>query len=94
MKQFSRLPECVFYVCCGSKCKKSGGKHLYKQLKREVKELRLRPNVQVIKTGCTDRCKMGPVVALMPANEWHFHVTEDKASSLLHAYSAPDRQKV
>jgi NADH:ubiquinone oxidoreductase subunit E len=82
-KGSSHVPNCIFYVCCGSKCKKRGGKHLYKQLKSSVKENRLRRKVQVIKTGCTDNCKRGPVVAVMPRNEWNFEVTEEKAMSLL-----------
>lgn len=38
--------------------------------------------MQVIKTGCTDRCKVGPIVAVMPDNEWHFRVGEEKAMLL------------
>ena len=82
-KDFSHAPECILYACCGSKCKKRGGKHLYKQLKQSVKEKHLKRKVQVIKTGCTDNCKRGPVVAVMPNNEWQFEVSEEKAMSLL-----------
>jgi NADH:ubiquinone oxidoreductase subunit E len=82
-KDYSYAPECVFYVCCGSKCKKRGGKELYKGMKHWVKENRLRRTLQVIKTGCTDNCKRGPVVAVMPKNQWNFDVTEEKALSLL-----------
>jgi len=82
-KEYSQAPGCIFYVCCGSKCKKRGGKHLYKQMKSWVKERRLKRAVQVIKTGCTNNCKHGPVVAVMPKNEWHFGVSEEKAMSLL-----------
>ena len=82
-KDFSHSPECILLACCGSKCKKHGGKHLYKQLKRSVKEKHLKGKVQVIKTGCTDHCKRGPVIAVMPKNEWHFEVNEEKAISLL-----------
>jgi (2Fe-2S) ferredoxin len=77
-----KKPEYILYVCCGSKCKKRGGKHLYKQLKKSAKEKSLRRTIQVIKTGCTDRCKMGPIVAVMPENEWHFHVQEEGAIAL------------
>jgi (2Fe-2S) ferredoxin len=52
-------------------------------LKSSVKEQRLRRKVQIIKTGCTDHCKRGPVVTVMPKNEWNFEVTEEKAMSLL-----------
>ena len=43
----------------------------------------LKRQIQVIKTGCTDNCKRGPVIAVMPMNEWHFDVNEVKAMSLL-----------
>ncbi|MGC3945786.1 MAG: (2Fe-2S) ferredoxin domain-containing protein [Chryseolinea sp.] len=80
-------PECVLYVCCGSKCKKRGGKELYRSLKSEVKSRKLRRSVQVIKTGCTDRCKHGPIVALMPQNEWHLNVDEHGGRQILHEVS-------
>lgn len=76
-------PQCVLYVCCGSKCKKRGGKELYRSLKSEVKKHKLKRSVQVIKTGCTDRCKHGPVLALMPRNEWHFQVDEQRGRLIL-----------
>lgn len=82
-RDFSNRAKCIFYVCCGSKCKKRGGKHLYKQLKHAVKEKHLKRQVQVIKTGCTDNCKRGPVLAVMPKNEWHFEVDEGGAALLL-----------
>jgi len=78
------VPECVLYACCGSKCKKNGGKQLYKTLKAEVKTHHLKRVVQVIKTGCTDRCKHGPVLAVMPQNEWHLRVDEVKGKHILH----------
>lgn len=81
-KDFSHTPECILYVCCGRKCKKRGGKQLYKLLKSSAKEKSLKTTVQVIKTGCTDNCKMGPVVAVMPRNEWHIQLDEEKAMSL------------
>ena len=85
MKHFSRSPECVFYVCCGSKCKKKGGKHLYKFLKSEVKHRHIKRSVQVIKTGCTDRCKAGPIIAVMPKNEWLLEMTEEKAMQVFNS---------
>ena len=80
--------DCVLYTCCGSKCKKKGGKHLYKFLKSEVKLQGFKRTVQVIKTGCTDRCKHGPIIAAMPANEWYFHVDETVALQILKKQTA------
>jgi (2Fe-2S) ferredoxin len=75
-------PDCVLYVCCGSKCKTKGGKQLYKHLKSAVKAKHMKAHVQVIKTGCTDRCKMGPVVAVMPRNKWYLKVSQEMADGL------------
>jgi NADH:ubiquinone oxidoreductase subunit E len=83
MSKDSHKAQCILYVCCGSKCKKRGGKQIYRQLKNSVKEKFLKRNIQVIKTGCTDRCKMGPVITVMPDNEWHFHQDEKKTMLLL-----------
>ena len=44
--------------------------------------------MQVIKTGCTDHCKRGPVVAVMPKNEWHFEVVDEKACRLFEELAA------
>lgn len=63
-------------------------------MKAEVKHRHLKRQVQVIKTGCTDRCKMGPIVAVMPKNEWHLQVSEEKAVDLVNEYSAPRHSKV
>ena len=87
-ENFRHVPACVLYVCCGSKCKKRGGKHLYKQLKSSVKERSLKRTLQVIKTGCTDRCKSGPIVAVMPQNTWYTQMDEEKAASLFEQASA------
>ncbi|MFZ6008921.1 MAG: (2Fe-2S) ferredoxin domain-containing protein [Bacteroidota bacterium] len=82
MKHF-RTPTCVIYVCCGSKCKKNGGKWLFKTLKSHAKASPAKKVIQIIKTGCTDRCKIGPVVAVMPDNNWYFEVSENMALEIL-----------
>jgi (2Fe-2S) ferredoxin len=90
-KNLYRVPECVIYTCCGSKCKKNGGKHLYKHLKSRVKAEHLKGAVQVIKTGCTDRCKLGPVVAVMPENAWYLEVSEEKATEIFNIHARRKR---
>jgi (2Fe-2S) ferredoxin len=81
--------ECILYTCCGSKCKKRGAKQLYKYFKSLVKSQHLRNKVQVIKTGCTDRCKMGPVVAVMPENTWYLEVTDEVAGEIFARHVQP-----
>lgn len=57
---------------------------IYKQLKGAVKQHHLKKRMKVIKTGCTDNCKFGPVIARMPENEWHVGVTEESATVVFH----------
>jgi (2Fe-2S) ferredoxin len=83
------VPECVLYACCASKCKKRGGKQLYRLLKGELKAHRLKRVIQVIKTGCTDRCKHGPVLAVMPQNTWHLNVDELRGKQILYELLKP-----
>lgn len=61
---------------------------MYKQMKNWVKERSLKRRMQVIKTGCTDHCKRGPVVAVMPKNHWHFEVVDEKAFRLFEELAA------
>jgi (2Fe-2S) ferredoxin len=51
-----------------------------------LKEYRLKGSIQVIKTGCTDRCKMAPVVAVMPENEWYLEVSEEQAREIFNQH--------
>jgi (2Fe-2S) ferredoxin len=50
-----------------------------------VKHRHLRKHIEVIKTGCTDRCKAGPVIASMPNNEWHLNMDEQSTALLLNS---------
>lgn len=77
-----RKPANVIYVCNGPKCKKKGGKELRKFFKKLVSHEGL-SDTEVIRTGCTDRCKFAPVVALQPENEWYPCVNEEKAKEII-----------
>ena len=77
-----KQPESIFYVCCGKKCKKRGSKLILSQLKSEVKDRGLKKRIQVIRTGCTDHCKHGPIVTIMPQNEWVTEVDGDKVREI------------
>lgn len=77
-----KQPESIFYVCCGKKCKKRGSKLILSQLKSEVRDRGLKKRIQVIRTGCTDHCKHGPIVTIMPQNEWVTEVDGDKVREI------------
>ncbi|MBX9851958.1 MAG: (2Fe-2S) ferredoxin domain-containing protein [Cytophagaceae bacterium] len=82
MKKNFNIPAKVIYVCCGSKCKKAGGKELKKFFKDRLKSLNMK-EIRVIKTGCTDNCKFAPVVCVQPENRWNFLVDEIKAKEII-----------
>jgi (2Fe-2S) ferredoxin len=82
MSKTKHTPAKILYICTGDKCKKHGSKEISKTLREYAKDHRLE-DVGIIRTHCTDNCKHGPVVCLQPGSEWHFHVDELKAITLL-----------
>lgn len=70
-------PEHIVYVCLGSKCNKHGAKDLYKKMKSLIKKSG-RQDVELIKTECTDRCKMAPVLSIQPQNQWLLNYETDE----------------
>lgn len=80
-KEFKR-PERVIYVCCDSKCKKKGGKEISKMYKQLIKDHKLKEKVALIKTECTDNCKLAPVMSFQPQNQWYVQVSEEEAKAV------------
>lgn len=83
-KEFKK-PDNIVYVCNGPKCKKRGGKELKKFFK-ELAKGESSSEIEVIKTGCTDRCRFAPVVSFQPANEWFPCMNEEKAKEEFKKY--------
>jgi len=82
MSREYQTPKQVIYVCTGSKCKKRGGKDLSKEFRSLCKSCGLKEDVEIIKTDCTDRCKMAPVVCIQPQNLWLYEVSEYKVQNI------------
>lgn len=70
-----RKPEKIIYLCSGSSCKKKGGKDLGKLFSSFIKKSGLKGKVKVIKTKCTDNCKLAAVAAIQPENIWLTNLT-------------------
>lgn len=76
----SGFPEKTIFICDGKKC---GKHHEIRKLCREaIKENGLKHEVELVKMGCTDRCKQAPVVCFQPANAWYTEVTEKQIQQL------------
>ncbi len=70
-------PDHIIYICTGSKCDKKGGKECYKKGKKIIKSSKSK-NVEIIRTECTDRCKLAPVACYQPENKWMLMYKQDE----------------
>lgn len=67
----------IVFVCTNERapgervsCGGCGGGEIHARLKELVKERGLRVEVRVSKSGCMDRCELGPNVMIFPDNIW------------------------
>lgn len=59
--------------CCAEK----GAVELQAHMRARAKELGVQ-NIRVNKTGCLDRCELGPNMVIYPEGVWYsYHTTED-----------------
>jgi len=59
-------------------CIESGGQKLFNYLKSRIKELGYKGQIRVNKSGCLDRCELGPVIVIYPEAVWYsYHSFED-----------------
>lgn len=70
-------PDHIIYICTGSKCDKKGAKECYKKGKKLIKSGKI-GSVEIIRTECTDRCKLAPVACYQPENKWILTYKQDE----------------
>ncbi len=70
MGKEGKIPEHVIYICTGSDCRENGSKDIGKKFKKLIKDHDLKGKIEIIKTDCTDRCKIAPVFSIQPQNAW------------------------
>lgn len=70
-------PEHIVYICTGSKCDKKGGKECYKKAKKLLKTFKGK-EIEIIRTECTDRCKLAPIACFQPENKWLLSYKQDE----------------
>ncbi len=64
-------------------CGHSGSLELVAELKRLVKENKLRTKVRVNKAGCMELCEIGPSVMVHPDNVWYMKVNPEDAQDII-----------
>lgn len=64
-------------------CAPRGALKVYHQFKDRVKEMGLKKDVMVIRTGCLKHCSQGVTVAVWPYNLWYRKVTVKDVDEIL-----------
>src|SRR5689334_16583590 len=65
------------------------GEEILKQMKYYVKSRKLEEVVRVAKSGCQEKCEMGPNVAVMPQNDFISDVKQEDIEILIETYLKP-----
>jgi (2Fe-2S) ferredoxin len=84
-------PEIQILVCLNERpadgpkpcCSLRGSLAVYHRFKDRVKELGIRNQVMVVRTGCLKHCSQGITVAVWPYNLWYRGVTVDDVEEIL-----------
>ncbi|HVS00590.1 MAG TPA: (2Fe-2S) ferredoxin domain-containing protein [Thermoanaerobaculia bacterium] len=75
-------------------CAPLGALAVYHRFKDRVKELGIRDEVMVIRTGCLKHCSQGVTVAVWPYNLWYREVTPDDVEEILRLTVLEDGREV
>lgn len=86
-------PEIQILVCTNERpidapkpsCAHRNGLALYHRFKDRAKELGLRDQVMVTRTGCLKHCSQGVTVAVQPLNCWYAGVSDGDVDEILGA---------
>jgi (2Fe-2S) ferredoxin len=84
-------PKAQILVCTNERppdaskpsCGPHGGADLYRRFKDRIRELGIRDEVIVTRTGCLKHCSHGIVVGVWPYNLWYAGVTRDDVEEIL-----------
>ncbi|MDY7095588.1 MAG: (2Fe-2S) ferredoxin domain-containing protein [Acidobacteriota bacterium] len=84
-------PEVQILVCVNERpegaskpcCSRRGALKVYHRFKDRVKELGIRDQVMVNRTGCLKHCSQGVAVAVWPWNRWYAGVEPEDVEEIL-----------
>ncbi len=88
----------VLFVCTNTRkpgerisCAGEGrcGEQVLETLKRYVKEKGLAQIARAAKSGCQEKCEIGPSIMAFPQNEFLSAVTPEDAGRIIETYLAP-----
>ena len=98
VKKFQLPYKQLIFVCTNARqpgerisCGGQGrcGPEILEKLKDYVKKNNLQEKVRVAKSGCQEKCEMGPNAAVMPQNDFLSELTPADADIIIKTYLAP-----
>ena len=69
-------------ICGGTGCLSSKSKEIKENIEKELKEKNI-DNVEVVLTGCFGFCEKGPIVKVVPANNFYIEVKPEDAKDIV-----------
>jgi (2Fe-2S) ferredoxin len=75
------------FVCTGSRCAPDTNQEIYKELKAELKELKVdQVTVRRSQASCFGICEGGPILVVYPEGTWYHHVTRGKLKTIINEH--------
>ena len=59
---------------------------LLTELKIKIKNLKLNKKIRINKSGCLDRCELGPVMVIYPEGIWYSYKNLDDINEILESH--------
>lgn len=70
-------------VCGGTGCESSKATEIFDNINKELIAQGLKPEVQVVKTGCFGFCEKGPIVKILPDETFYVSVKPEDAAEIV-----------
>jgi NADH:ubiquinone oxidoreductase subunit F (NADH-binding)/(2Fe-2S) ferredoxin len=70
-------------VCGGTACESAKGHEIYQQLLAEAETQGVADDVQIVKTGCFGFCEQGPIVKVLPDDNFYVQVAPEDAREII-----------
>ena len=78
-------------ICGGTGCLSSKSKDIKENLEKELKERNIN-DVEVVLTGCFGFCEKGPIVKVVPANNFYIEVKPEDAKEIVEIDTIGDKK--